>query len=121
MLPDASAGLDAWPPVSAIRVGDWKYIWRSLGFAGWKIPAEQGGEQGGGFPSDVQNQLFNLASDPLEKENLVDVEPEIAEMLLKKLIDTYEGMGAAGNFSYPPNSPDALPENHGGVWEDGWC
>ena len=28
-------GIDSWPPISAIRVGNWKYIWRAYGFGGW--------------------------------------------------------------------------------------
>ena len=113
--------IDSWPPISAIRVGDWKYIWRAYGFDGWSTPAEQGTDDEPGVPKEVKHQLYNLASDPLEKENLAEVEPEIAEMLLNKLIATYEGMGAAGNFSYPPPTPAGRPENHGGIWEDGWC
>ena len=34
--------LDTWPPFAAIRVGDWKYIWREYGFDGWSVPSEQG-------------------------------------------------------------------------------
>ena len=70
-------GIDTWPPISAIRVGDWKYIWRAYGFAGWGIPAEQGPDVPG-EPSEVSNALYNLATDPLEMENLVETEHEIA-------------------------------------------
>ena len=112
--------IDSWPPISAIRVGDWKYIWRAYGFDGWSIPAEQGTYEPG-VPAEVRHQLYNLASDPLEKENLSEIEPEMAEMLLNKLKDTYERMGVAGNFSMPPPNRDGLPVNYGGVWGDGWC
>ena len=73
------------------------------------------------MPVEVKHQLYNLASDPLEKVNLSEVEPELAEMLLNKLKATYEGMGEAGNFTMPPPNRDGLPTNHGGVWGDGWC
>ena len=112
--------LDTWPPFAAIRVGDWKYIWREYGFDGWSVPSEQGPDEPG-VPVEVRHQLYNLASDPLEKENLSEVEPEMAEMLLNKLEAIYEKMGPDGNFSYPASNRDGLPVNHGGIWTDGWC
>ena len=88
---DVGITIDSWPPISAIRVGDWKYIWRTFGYDGWMVPAEQGAAEVG-VPVEVKHQLYNIAFDPLEKENLAEVETEMAEMLLKKLIDIYEGM-----------------------------
>ena len=114
-------GIDSWPPISAIRVGDWKYIWRAYGFSGWSTPAEQGPDNDPGVPEEVTHQLFNLAADPAERENLAELEPDIALELLNKLKATYERMGAAGNYSYPPPNPQGRPENHGGIWGDGWC
>ena len=73
------------------------------------------------MPVDVRHQLYNLALDPLEEDNLAEVETEVAEMLLNKLIGVYEGMGVAGNFSYPAQIPDGMPINNGGIWGDGWC
>ena len=114
-------GIDSWPPISAIRVGNWKYIWRAYGFGGWSSPAEQGADTEHSVPVEVKHQLYYLASDPAEEENLAEVEPEIAEMLLNKLKATYEDMGRAGNFTLPPPTPAGRPEHHGGIWGDGWC
>ena len=113
-------GLDSWPPLSAIRVGDWKYIWRNFGYDGWMVPPEQGDAEPS-EPVDLKHQLYNLALDPLEEDNLADIEPEVAEMLLNKLIGVYEGMGLYGNFSYPTQVADGMPDNNGGIWGDGWC
>ena len=29
------------PPIGAIRVGDWKYVWRTVGFDGWERALNQ--------------------------------------------------------------------------------
>ncbi|QIF04354.1 arylsulfatase [Roseimicrobium sp. ORNL1] len=49
----------------AVRQGDWKLVWRTL------------------LPSSVE--LFNLAEDPSEKNNLATVQPEKVSQLQKRL------------------------------------
>jgi len=112
--------IDAWPPIAALRVGDYKYIWRQYGFAGWGVPAEQGGDEES-EPSEVLHQLFNLKTDPMEMENLVDSEPEIAAAMFQRLEEIYEELGPAANYTLPPPEPSGNPALHGEIWEDGWC
>ena len=64
----------------AIRSGDWK-LCLSAGSGGWSAPKEAAAKQQGLPPM----QLFNLAADPGEQQNLVETEPEVVERLLKLL------------------------------------
>ena len=65
----------------AIRLGKWKYIWRAIGSDGWTPPPEYVE-----VSHDEENQkitkhaLLNLNDDPLEKENLVEIEIEQVEV-----------------------------------------
>ena len=45
-----------WPPVAALRQGDWKYIWRTFGYNGWSLPAEMGDSIPYPPPADVQHK-----------------------------------------------------------------
>ena len=61
-------------PEAAIRVGDWKYLWRVTGDDSWQEPPEIGTTQDNDLKVDNldrkishTNQLFNLAEDPTEK------------------------------------------------------
>ena len=47
-------GPEAWPPVAALRQGDMKFIWRTLGFSGVWVPAEDGGDQSTPPPEDAR-------------------------------------------------------------------
>jgi len=107
------------PPIAAIRVGDWKYIHRTMGYAGW-AEAPETGEKGAELPDydDIRNVLYNIATDPEEKENLIETEPDVAQKLKDKL-DEY--IAALPEGFYPPKSPAGKPENFGGIWSDGWC
>ena len=107
------------PPISAIRVGDWKYIHRTIGYSGWAEAPESGvkNEQFRDI-TDTRNMLFNLATDPEEKENLFDVEPEVAADIQAKLNKYIE---ALPDEFYPANDPAGKPENYGGIWSSGWC
>ena len=107
------------PAIGAIRVGDWKYIQRTVGFSGWEEPPEHG-VKNKSFLSfeDTRNVLFNLVDDPEEKENLFDIETEKANELINKL-DEYISTLPEG--FYPPKDPAGSPENFGGVWDAGWC
>ncbi|MCC9606241.1 arylsulfatase [Blastopirellula sp. JC732] len=64
----------------AIRQGDWK-LCLAHGSGGWSDPKENVAIKQG-LPA---MQLFNLASDPAEQENLVDANPEKVKVLLALL------------------------------------
>jgi len=107
------------PPVSAIRMNEWKYIHRTMGYAGWTLPPE-GGIETQQFPDmeDVREALYNIDTDPEEREDLAEVYPEIVDEMRAKLdeyiADLPEGF-------YPPKDPAGKPENFGGIWSAGWC
>ena len=107
------------PALAAIRVGDWKYIHRTVGYSGWAEAPESGvkNEQSSDI-MDTRNVLFNLATDPEKKENLFDVEPEVAADIQAKLNKYIE---ALPDEFYPANDPAGKPENYGGIWSSGWC
>ena len=108
-------------PVSAIRIGDWKYLWHVTGFDGWEKPPE-----GTNSSSHVMisndfshtNQLFNLAEDPLEKNNLADIEPERAMKMKAKLKKHRE---KEVDLDFKHKEPAGRPDNFGGIWSTGWC
>ena len=104
------------PPIAALRVGDWKYIHQTLGYAGWAEAPENNGK-GEQVPSydDIRNVLYNIAE---EKENLYEAEPEVAAELEAKL---EEYITALPDGFYPPKDPAGRPENFGAVWTAGWC
>ena len=102
------------------RRGDWKYIMRTVGYAGWTpCPPEvcPNSTVTHGI-ADVKNVLYNVMEDPSETVNLADTEPAIVEDLRSRL-EAY--IAALPDGFYPPNDPSADPENWGGVWSDGWC
>ena len=107
------------PPISAIRVGDWKYIHRTLGYGGWAEAPENDGKNTQ-LPEydDTRNALFNIATDPEEKENLFETESEVAAEVKAKL-DEY--IAALPEGFYPPKDQAGKPENFGGIWDAGWC
>ena len=107
------------PALAAIRVGDWKYIHRTMGYSGW-AEAPESGAKNQQFPDfeDIRDALYNLATDPEERENLFDVEPVVAADIQAKL-DKY--IQALPDGFYPPNDPVGKPENLGGIWNAGWC
>ena len=62
------------PPRAALRQGDWKYLSNVKGFDGWNPAPEDTLQEDLLWPTKEPrakatyfNQLFNLASDPLEK------------------------------------------------------
>ena len=82
------------PANGAIRCGDWKLVWNG------SIGANNTGEK---TERDVF-ELFNLAEDPYEKNNLSDEYPQKLEEL-KRRLKFYAGQAATPNV--PPNSkPD---------------
>jgi len=111
-------------PTSAIRVGDWKYLWRVTGDDTWEKPPE-GRETGQTTNSPTSqssqshtNQLFNLADDPLEEMNLANVEVEKAEEMKSRLKEHLESYM---DVDYNHDDPAGKPSNFGGFWSTGWC
>jgi arylsulfatase A-like enzyme len=66
--------------VFAIRQGPWKLIFETKGSGGWVDPRDSGP-----FGPDKPGQLYNLAEDPYEKNDLWDKHPDIVERLTKLL------------------------------------
>lgn len=111
-------------PVAAIRVGDWKYLWRVTGDDTWEKPPE-GRQNGEAFhPSKESsntahtNQLFNLAEDPLEEENLAYIEEERALEMKERL---QEHLKSYMDVRYNHDDPAGKPGHFGDVWTTGWC
>jgi arylsulfatase A-like enzyme len=73
--------------VFAIRQGSWKLIPETEGSGGWVDPRDRGP-----FSAEGPGQLYNLAEDPYETNNLWDKHPEIVERLAK-LLERYKEQG----------------------------
>jgi arylsulfatase A-like enzyme len=80
--------------VFAIRQGSWKLIPETKGSGGWVDPRDSGP-----FSAEGPGQLYNLAEDPYEMNNLWNQQPEIVERLAK-LLKKYKEQG----YSRPLNS-----------------
>jgi hypothetical protein len=76
----------SWTGVLAIRQGPWKLIEGTQGSGGFATPSD--GEPKPGAPG----QLYNLASDPGETNNLYDKEPDIVARL-SLLLEKYKNQG----------------------------
>jgi arylsulfatase A-like enzyme len=63
----------AWTPGAAIRQEDWKLI---------------------AFYETGESELYNLKTDPEERNNLIDVEPAKATALKDKLLEMQQATGA---------------------------
>ncbi|HKB37614.1 MAG TPA: hypothetical protein VKD72_14295, partial [Gemmataceae bacterium] len=70
----------------AIRQGDWKLI-DGLGSGGFSAPRTEKPKPGG-----PKGQLYNLAKDPVEKENLYAKEPAVVKRL-SALLAKYREQG----------------------------
>lgn len=84
--PRSEVVYDIEPFRSAVRVGDWKLVWRSI------------------LPSRVE--LFDLAKDPGEKENLAAKYPDKVQMLQKR----------AEQLATESAKPLFLQEGFGAAW-----
>ena len=126
-------------PISAIRVDDWKFIWKESGaWNGWYFPPEQKmsshsrdawdgllHRHTGYFPSrnstgkkrqNVYNMLFDLSSDPSEKHNLASKYPEKVEELKAKLLKAAKTTQKVKSSRY-----ERTGASRNGVWTTGWC
>ena len=72
--------------VFAIRQGDWKLI-DGLGSGGFSAPQTEKPKPGG-----PKGQLYNLAKDPKEKDNLYNSEPDVVKRLAA-LLERYKRQG----------------------------
>ena len=122
-------------PVAAIRVENWKYVWREVGhWKGWYLPAERrlgnesqhwkdfhfnefrrGWEANKDPHKPVGNLLFDLSTDPFEKVNLASKYPELVKELQDKLkVSMKTTVGRDKNNVVGPKVKH-------GVWHTGWC
>ncbi|XP_077983195.1 arylsulfatase B-like [Glandiceps talaboti] len=111
--------------VTAIRFGDWKLM---IGFPAFSYTYNEWDWYPPAYTNDVEPiehidseetdiWLFNLAEDPLEKDNVAEQFPEkVAE--LRELLKPYEA--TAWNF-WPEEDPACDPALHGEFWSTGWC
>jgi arylsulfatase A-like enzyme len=118
-------GRDAWPTIAAgkptpheeivhnvtatsgaIRVGDFKLVTRSAGDGGTGEPAGERAARGG----QRQVELFNIAADPFEKQNIADANPDKVKQLQARL-DALAAQAVA-----PKNKPQAKDFKVPAVW-----
>ena len=90
----------------------------------WEKPPE-GRKNGEAFhPSEESsntahtNQLFNLAEDPLEEENLAYIEEDRALEMKERL---QEHLKSYMDVRYNHDDPAGKPGHFGDVWTTGWC
>jgi len=110
-------------PGGALRLGSFKLIRGDAGTPDGWIPPDNVtdiGEESKSATRTVGEKmlLFDLDSDPEEKNNLAMTYPEITSYLAQ-LLDTYQdGM-------VPPDIADVMqegnPTHFQGVWSSGWC
>jgi arylsulfatase A len=80
--------------VFAVRQDQWKLILETKGSGGWVDPRDRGP-----IGRDKPGQLYNLANDPYEENDLWDNHPEIVDRL-RNLLERYKQQG----YSRPPGS-----------------
>lgn len=102
---------------AAIRVGDLKLITGDPGNSSWIPPPSDSGLYFAPFHKDVKPKknvwLFNITADPNERDDLADSRPADVQRLLQRL--AYYNSTAV-TVRFPPDSPNANPKLHGGVW-----
>ena len=75
--------------VFSIRQREWKLILETQGSGGWPPPRDSGPKPGS------PGQLYNIAKDPGEQNNLWDQHPEMVERLTA-LLGGYKESGRSG-------------------------
>jgi len=104
LMEDARDTLFRSRPVSVIRKGDWKLL---LYYEEWVL-------DGGSEKIETNNsvELYNIANDPGEANNLCNIEPEIRDELLDELLrwlkDTEAPVPQYANPEYIAPHPDTL-------------
>jgi len=94
----------------AYRMGDWKLL-LAKGSGGWTKPDESAMAAKEGAP---KGQLYNLAVDPGETNNLYNDNPEMVNKLLKQLEeDVNNGRSTAG-----PKQPNDIPNDQIKLWKE---
>jgi arylsulfatase A-like enzyme len=73
--PHAEILLNSTPNTGAIRVGDWKLVLNGT------VPADENAQGQEVKPAQERVELFNLANDPYEKQNLAAQQPENVKVL----------------------------------------
>eukprot|EP00117_Sycon_ciliatum_P039228 scpid57202/ scgid0970/ Arylsulfatase J len=114
--------------VSAIRVGQYKYITGTPGSpSGWYPPPgddvfldNDGMEADSGAKPDKGPWLFDVDVDPLEKNNLYSTMPDQVKVMEAQLAEYMEGYV---NDLYSQHQPDPKcnPDLYNGAWSSGWC
>ena len=92
----------------AYRQGDWKLI-LARGSGGTGAPKEKTAAK------SPEAQLYNLANDPKEEDNLYHSHPEVAETLLRQL----EAYVFIGRSTEGPEAKNDVPDSQIKLWKSG--
>ncbi|MDF7801305.1 arylsulfatase [Pontiellaceae bacterium B1224] len=93
----------------AYRMGDWKLL-LAKGSGGWTTPTEK---EMAKIPDAPEGQLYNLAEDPGEQNNLYLKNPEMVETLLAQLkADIAKGRSTDG-----PRQDNDIPSENIKLWK----
>ncbi|XP_072020732.1 arylsulfatase J-like [Amphiura filiformis] len=103
---------------AALRMGDWKLILGDLCrlyfYCDWFPPKESNITST--KPTEPRNKeiwLFNIARDPLERNDLATRRPGIVKRMMERL-KAYNATAVPP--WYPPPDPNSNPKYNGGVW-----
>lgn len=67
--------------------------------------------------SSIASILF-FSVDPLEKDDIAAKNPDVVDLIVKKLSDEFASYVAK---DVPPNDAKADPINFNSTWSPGWC
>lgn len=100
---------------AAIRVGKWKLITGNAGNGSWIAPPEDSSSHSipDSDPKAKNIWLFDLSTDPLEKNDLFESNKEVAIQLLNRLSD-YQSTAVPPR--YPKDDPLCDPDLHNSFW-----
>ncbi|ESO91396.1 hypothetical protein LOTGIDRAFT_182669 [Lottia gigantea] len=110
---------------AAIRDGDWKLILGYPGlYDGWYKPMNDTRDTPlYDFiytPGDKPARLFNIKDDPLERNEISALHPDIVDRLIGK-INVYRKSMVPANFPTPDPMAHTVAKRNGGAWSPGWC